>query len=165
MTTLAVQRAQSLLEWNRSSAHAECLFCGQQNPTGFHLAFHAQDDGSVHGGFDCESSLQGYPETLHGGVVSALLDAAMTNCLFSRGVVAVTAELTVRFVRPVRTSHSVELTAVVSKLRGSLCYLSAELTQGGDVAARARATFMKVDRAGPGVETDDGRPGRNSGLS
>jgi uncharacterized protein (TIGR00369 family) len=142
--------AQTVLEATGQSAHADCLFCGKQNPIGFKLTFHARDDGSVHAMFPCERPLQSYPETLHGGVVSALLDSAMTNCLFSRGIVAVTAELAVRFLSPVKLDQPVEVTAAVTRVRGPLHYLRAELTQGRTLTARARATFMERDRAGLG---------------
>jgi uncharacterized protein (TIGR00369 family) len=138
--------AQSVLEATGKSAHAECLVCGQQNPIGFKLVFQAQDDGSVRAPFTCKLPLQSYPETLHGGVVSALLDAAMTNCLFSKGIVAVTAELTVRFLNPVRLDEPAEVTAAISRIRGPLYYLQAELVQGQTFTARAHATFLKRDR-------------------
>ena len=150
------QDAQMVLEATRKSAHAECLFCGKQNPIGFKLTFHARDDGSVHAVFPCERPLQSYPETLHGGVVSALLDSAMTNCLFSKGIVAVTAELTVRFLRPVRLDRSVEVTAAVTRVRGPLYYLQAELTQGKTLTARAQAKFMRKDQAGFAEEHREG---------
>lgn len=140
--------AQAILEATGRSAHAGCLFCGQQNPIGFRLSFRAREDGSVRAVFTCERPLQSYPETLHGGVVSALLDSAMTNCLFSRGIVAVTAELTVRFLRPVRLDEPAELTAAVTRVRGPLYYVQARLTQGDALTARAQATFLKKDRAG-----------------
>ena len=150
--------AQTVLERTGKSAHSGCLFCGRQNPIGFKLTFHAREDGSVHAVFPCERPLQSYPETLHGGVVSALLDSAMTNCLFSRGIVAVTAELTVRFLSPVRLDHPVEVTAAVTRIHGSLYYLQAELTQGRTLTARAQATFIKKDRAGFGQGYREGEP-------
>ena len=150
MSTHESRDAQTVLETIGKSAHAECLFCGKQNPIGFKLTFHARDDGSVHAVFPCERPLQSYPETLHGGVVSALLDSAMTNCLFSRGIIAVTAELAVRFLRPVKLDQPVEVTAAVTRVRGPLYYLHAELTQGRTLTTRAQATFMERDRAGFG---------------
>jgi len=152
------QDAQTVLEATGMSAHSGCLFCGKQNPIGFKLMFHARDDGSVHAVFPCERPLQSYPETLHGGVVSALLDSAMTNCLFSKGIVAVTAELTVRFLSPVRLDHPAEVTAAVTRVRGPLFYLQAELTQGATLTARAQATFMERDRAGFGKGHREGEP-------
>lgn len=38
-----------------------------------------------------------YIDLLHGGIASTLLDAAMTHCLLSKGIEALTAELNVRF--------------------------------------------------------------------
>lgn len=143
---------QTILESTGELAHADCLFCGKRNPIGFKLDFHARDDGSVRAEFTCTRSLQGYPKTLHGGVVSALLDSAMTNCLFSRGVVAVTAELTVRFLLPVSLDRPVGIAAAVTRSRGRLHYLRAELTQDGDVAARASSTFLA--RRSPAARRD-----------
>jgi uncharacterized protein (TIGR00369 family) len=135
--------APSLLERTRADVHSRCFCCGREHPGGLRLEFHENADGSVTTRFPCDHAFEGYPETLHGGVVTALLDSAMTNCLFSRGIVAVTAELTVRFLGPVRLDHPVEVTAALTRTRGRLYYLRAELTQGQALTARAQATFMK----------------------
>jgi uncharacterized protein (TIGR00369 family) len=148
MTAHDTPDAQDLLDTTRRSAHAGCLFCGSQNPIGFKLTFHAREDGSVHAVFPCGHPLQSYPGTLHGGVVAALLDSAMTNCLFARGVVAVTADLAVRFLCPVKLDQPVEVSAAVTRVRGPLYYLQAQLMQGRTLAARAQATFMERDRGG-----------------
>lgn len=135
--------APSLLERTRAEVHSRCFCCGREHPGGLRLEFRENADGSVTARFPCDHAFEGYPETLHGGVVAALLDSAMTNCLFSRGIVAVTAELTVRFVGPVQLDHPAEVTAVVTRTRGRLYYLRAELTQDQALKARADATFMK----------------------
>ena len=135
--------APSLLERTRADAHSRCFCCGREHPSGLKLEFRENADGSVTARFPCDRVFEGYPETLHGGVVAALLDSAMTNCLFSAGVVALTAELAVRFVSPVKLDHTVEVTASVTRTRGRLYYLRAELTQGQTLTARAQATFMK----------------------
>lgn len=48
--------------------------------------------------FSGNPGLQEYEGQLHGRVISSLLDAAMTHCLFHHGIEAVTGELYVRFV-------------------------------------------------------------------
>lgn len=138
--------AQSLLEQTRAAAHSHCFFCGTEHPAGPRLEFHASGDGSVSARFEGGTVFEGYPETLHGGVVAALLDSAMTNCLFSRGIVAVTAEMTVRFLNPVRLDQPAEVTAAVAMVRGPLYCMRAELAQGPGLMARAQATFMRSDR-------------------
>ena len=134
-------------ERTRAAAHSGCFFCGSEHPTGLRLEFHELKDGSVTARFPCGHLFEGYREALHGGVIAALLDSAMTNCLFAKGIVAVTAELTVRYLTPVRLDHPAEVTAAVMRVRGPLYYLQAELTQGRSLAARAQATLMTSDRA------------------
>ena len=64
--------------------HPSCVVCGTRNAGGLGLRFREEADGSVVASFPCDSQYQGYPDRLHGGVVSMLLDAAMTHCLFAR---------------------------------------------------------------------------------
>ncbi len=133
--------SQELLDATRVSEHACCLLCSAGGPLGLKVDFKVQDDGSVYGCFTCREIFQSYPGILHGGVISALLDAAMTNCLFSLGVAAVTAELVVRYLNPVRIECEAEVTATLDRSAGPLYIVSAELTQGGEVLARGTAKF------------------------
>jgi uncharacterized protein (TIGR00369 family) len=107
------------------------------------LTFKVQSDGSVVALFPCREILQGYPETLHGGIISAVLDAAMTNALFSRGVVAVTAEITVRFLAPVSLGRGAVVRASIAKATSHrLHYVRSEFEQDRKVMARASAKFV-----------------------
>lgn len=151
MTTPECRETQRVLEDTAASVHAECFCCGRRHPRGFRLRFHACEDGSIEATCPCEGSHQGYAETLHGGLVSAYLDSAMTNCLFAMGVVAVTAELKIRFMHPVRTGRHAVVRARVERVRGRLCYLRAELSQDRVPLARAEGTFVRRERVGAGV--------------
>jgi len=139
----ALVEAQALLETTRAVEHPNCLFCGKENPIGFKLDFRVQAPGSVCASFPCGPLLQSYPATLHGGVTSALLDAAMTNCVFSLGVAAVTAELVVRYSCPVDVDCVAEVSAMVDDALPPLYYLSARLKQRGRVVARGTAKFVE----------------------
>lgn len=122
--------------------HPACVACGASNPQGLRLQFAVRPDGSVSASFRCSDAFQSYPGTVHGGVVSALLDAAMTNLLFSMGVVAVTAELNVRFVAPVHPDrHAVVRASVARRARHGLHFLDAEIEQDARIVARASAKF------------------------
>jgi uncharacterized protein (TIGR00369 family) len=134
---------QDTLDAIRDAEHPQCLVCGSANPLGMKLKFRVQSDGSVVALFPCREALQSYPETLHGGVISALLDAAMTNALFSIGVVALTAELTVRFLAPVSLNHGAVIRASVEKdAFHTLYYVRAEFEQDRKLMARASAKFF-----------------------
>ena len=135
--------AQCVLESTRAAQHAHCLFCGGENPLGFKLDFQVRDDGSVRASFPCGELFQSYPGMIHGGVIAALLDAAMTNCLFSKGVSAVTGQLSVRFLQPVNVESAAEITAFLVRKRGRVHLLGAEITQNRAVVARASATFVE----------------------
>ena len=134
---------QATLEAVSAIEHPLCLMCSPANPLGMNLAFRVQDDGSVSAVIPCRDALQSYPETLHGGVISALLDAAMTNALFSVGLVGVTAELTVRFLAPVSLGRDAVVRASIDRATSHrLYYVRSEFEQDRRIMARASAKFV-----------------------
>jgi uncharacterized protein (TIGR00369 family) len=137
-----VTARQATLESLAAAEHARCLMCGSANDLGLKLRFRVQSDGSVLAMFPCRETFQSYPENLHGGVISALLDAAMTNALFSVGVVGVTAELTVRFLAPVLLNRGSVVRASIEKDAHPLYYIRSDLKQDRKLMARATATFL-----------------------
>lgn len=137
------------LKRTQEALHGACLLCGSRNPAGFHLNFSILPDGSVTASYDCPGHLQSYSGMLHGGVSAALLDSAMVNCLFARGIAAVTAEMFVKYKTPVRCSLPVTVTARLEKSYPPLYELAAEIIQSGKTAALARAKFMESDSLPP----------------
>ena len=126
----------------QAEAHPFCFVCSGSNPMG--LALRApQPDGSVSASFHGHSALEGYPGLLHGGVIAALLDGAMTNCLFARGIRALTVELKVRYHAGVVAAEESLLRAWMEDDTSGLFQLRAELRQGGTVKANATGKFMK----------------------
>jgi uncharacterized protein (TIGR00369 family) len=128
-------------------SHDRCFVCGCDNDHGLHLEFLNASDGSVTAEFQCNSTYQGYTDVLHGGVVATLLDGAMTNCLFAHQIVAVTAELTIRYLFPVYTGQRVTVKAWITKSSRHLHVLAAELTQDGKIYARALGKFRNIRTA------------------
>ncbi len=141
-TDLAEPTRQSL----RRGAHPRCAVCSELNRHGLGVCYHADGEG-VQGLFECRSDYEGYPGTLHGGVVSCLLDGAMTHCLFAQGITGVTAELSVRFRHPVRTGAEARVRAHMERSNAPLYVLSAELVQEGEVRATATGKFMATEAA------------------
>jgi uncharacterized protein (TIGR00369 family) len=128
--------------------HAACLLCGTENPWSLGLSFTADPDGRVSTRLQADARFQGYAGILHGGVSAALLDAAMTHCLFHRGVRAVTADLRVRYVKAVPLHAAVELRAWVTEETPPLYRLKAELALAGVVLVWAQATFCATSAEG-----------------
>ena len=122
--------------------HGHCLLCGVRNPLSLGLSFSPNGDG-VSAEFEGHAGLQGYDGILHGGVIAALLDAAMTHCLFGRGIRALTADLRVRYIRPIPYWASLTLHARVIASTAPLFRLKADLRYDRQLMASAEAQFMQ----------------------
>lgn len=122
--------------------HAYCVLCGQKNRRGLKLNFRLMGDGSVEASTRCSKRFQGYRNVVHGGVIAALLDSAMTNCLFAHNIKALTAELKVRFSSPVNTKNALRVRALIEKTYGHFYVLKAELFQNHAVKAKATGRFI-----------------------
>jgi acyl-coenzyme A thioesterase PaaI-like protein len=65
--------------------------------------------------------------------------------LLSRmGIHALTAELTVRFLSPVKVGEPITFTARLAEARRKVYRVEAEATRNGEVVARSEARFMAV---------------------
>lgn len=122
--------------------HPDCIVCGRDRAGGLQLAFASLPTGGVRAEFPCPAAYTGYPGYVHGGIVSSLLDGAMTNALFAAGQVAVTAELTVRFLEPLLVGEPATVEGRVVRSRTRLHETTAEVVQGGRTKATARGKFI-----------------------
>lgn len=136
------ERQKKLVAIQRQE-HPDCIICGRNGALGLHVDFKAHPDGSVQASFPVNGKLVGYKGLLHGGVISLLLDSAMTNCLFARGISAVTGGLSIRFRRAVTSRRPVDLKAWVKTSHPPLHLLEAELSQDGEVSVRASGRFFE----------------------
>jgi acyl-coenzyme A thioesterase PaaI-like protein len=141
-TPVAPDSAHIRLLNTRTEAHPFCFVCSGSNPMGLALRYEPQPDGSVSAKFLGHCALEGYSGLLHGGLIATLLDGAMTNCLFARGIRGLTAELKVRYHEGVEASEEVFLRAWLEDDTHELFQLRADLKQGGAVKASATGKFM-----------------------
>jgi acyl-coenzyme A thioesterase PaaI-like protein len=139
----AADSVSSRFRATRAEAHPHCYVCSDSNPMGLSLRYTAQPDGSVRASFPGHTALEGYPGLMHGGVIAALLDGAMTNCLFAHHQRALTAELKVRYHMEVKAAEEVILRAWLEDCCHGLFRMQAELIQGGRVKASASARFIR----------------------
>ncbi len=132
----------------RQKRHPHCFVCSPGFGGGLQIQFEAGDAGSVEGTFYCTEGFTGYPGFLHGGITSALLDGAMTNCLMARGTPGLTGKLEVRFLKPVLIGQEAVVRAWWEKSKGPLHIMGAELLQNGEVLASAAGRFMDYPEPG-----------------
>lgn len=123
--------------------HTNCLLCGNKNPWSQRIKFYESKEGEVCGEFQANSKLQGYDGILHGGVITSLLDSAMTHCLFHRGIQAVTGDLYVRFLHSVPCDSFLNIRASILSAGSSLYKVRAELICKEQIMAKAEAKFVR----------------------
>jgi uncharacterized protein (TIGR00369 family) len=146
---------QDLLQRTRRREHPACVVCGRPaGSDGLTLHFDLNEDGSVQARFDPRRSLQGYEGLLHGGVIASLLDGAMTNCLFARGIAAVTAEMNVRFRHPIQLDAPAFVGARIVRSQAPLFVLEAWIEQDGQCRATCQGKFMRKPRPAGATDGD-----------
>jgi acyl-coenzyme A thioesterase PaaI-like protein len=125
-------------------SHQACFACGAGNPTGLNLHFDTDSAGGVLAVWLPTAAFQSYPDRVHGGVISTLLDGAMVHALFARGIAGVTAELTIRYLQSVNVRDAVHIHGSVERHRHGVYLCRAEAHQAGRLAVRASAKFMAL---------------------
>ena len=126
----------------RHEVHPHCVICDLANPKGLHIDYViSTDKQEVWASFFCDGAYEGYPGIMHGGVISALCDGAMGNCLFAHGITAVTIEITTRFRHPVATGEYAVIRARIMRTALPLIFLEADIVQYGQVKATAKGKF------------------------
>ncbi|MBD3347567.1 MAG: PaaI family thioesterase [Candidatus Eisenbacteria bacterium] len=121
-----------------------CFCCGQENEEGLKLEFHQEGDETVTR-FSYPKRFQGYRDIVHGGLIATVLDEAMVTLLNERGHLAVTGDLSVRFLRPLPVETPVEIRARLVASRRNLFKLAATaVLEDGTEVARARSTFLST---------------------
>jgi acyl-coenzyme A thioesterase PaaI-like protein len=124
--------------------HRNCVICGDRNPASLGLQFSRRADGGVGACFKGGEELQGYDGILHGGIIASLLDSAMTNCLFHKGVRAVTASLQVQYKHIIPVGEMVDVQASLIQSRPPLYRMESCILLNGKTMARGEARFMQT---------------------
>ena len=121
-----------------------CFGCGAANDGGMKLTFE-QDNANrrVIGKFVLGPRYQGGGGNLHGGIIAVLLDEAMGKVCRFRNARAVTAEMNIDFVKPIRADQEVTVEAFETAFRGRNIFQWGEIRDAdGQLMARGRARFV-----------------------
>lgn len=119
-----------------------CIICGSANPVGLAAQFTVSEAGA-YAAIVVGETWQGFQGMVQGGIITGILDDAMWYAIYGRHEMAtVTAEITVRFIHPVRINVECAVTGHVVQFRRRLQSAAAELVQDGQVCAIAQGRFM-----------------------
>ncbi|MBD5657583.1 MAG: PaaI family thioesterase [Candidatus Eremiobacteraeota bacterium] len=128
-----------------------CIACGPFSEIGLRMRFEVADDESVHSRITVGASFQGWRNVVHGGVVAMLLDEAMAYAAGARGLLGVTADLKMRFRRPVPVGRELLVRGNVLWQRRNVLSTAATVTDGaGTLLASAAGSFVSRGPMAPG---------------
>lgn len=129
-----------------------CFACGGKNPLGLHLDFY------LHAETFCTRVMpkphwQGFAGVVHGGIQSTIIDDLMSNHLFRiKGVWTATADLTLRFRRPVPLDRELLFTSCVESQQGKVWTMSGSCVPAAEPDAppltTAAGRFVEVPQPG-----------------
>jgi uncharacterized protein (TIGR00369 family) len=124
-----------------------CFGCGGANERGMQLTYE-QDDAvqRIRGNFRLGAEYQGGAGFIHGGILATVLDEVMGKVCRFRGVHAVTAELTIEYLRPVPVDVDLVVEGYEAEMTGRNLFLIGEIRDvSGKVLARGKGRFVIVD--------------------
>ena len=122
-----------------------CFVCGDRNPIGLKTQF-TLDRGERRA--ECEISLpkefQGWENVVHGGILSTLLDEAAIYACRTIGERFVTAEISVRYRRPVSVERPMNVSARVLKVKRNILEVESTVVQAGETCADAVVKIFQL---------------------
>jgi len=125
-----------------------CFGCGGANTRGMQLTFEQDDDAKrIRGRFRISADYQEGVGFVHGGIVATLLDEVMAKVSRFREDHAMTAELTVEYLKPVPVDRDVTIEGWEVERNGRSLRREGEIRDAsGTILARGRGRFVQIDR-------------------
>ncbi len=130
------------------------ITCGTENPASLGCQFYELEGGEVATFFTPQRIHEGHFEIMHGGLSGSVLDELM-----GRSTLAyckeentedwipryVTAEMTVKYKKPIRVGDKIYGYGRVNKKEGRCCFTSSVLVnESGEIVASAEGVFVEV---------------------
>ncbi len=132
-----------------------CFVCGVENPHGLHMSFYTTSPGHVETTLSVPDCFQGYPGMVHGGIIASMMDEAMGRVYMEDGSdrFMVTAELKIRYRKPVPIQKPITIRGRAIKDRGRMALAAGEildsegniLVTGEIIVANMPDEFRNVD--------------------
>jgi uncharacterized protein (TIGR00369 family) len=131
---------------NQFTDNRHCFVCGEKNPSGLKLKFRMDADrGESEADVMFPERFQGWEKVVHGGLLATVLDEAMIYAAGSKGLLCVSVEITVRFIKPARTGETYRLSGRVIGTKRKITFAESEIVDGdGKPVARASGKLFKV---------------------
>ncbi len=119
-----------------------CIVCGSTNPKGLRIRFRQCID-AICADWTPTGDWESFQGTIHGGIITTVLDEAMSKAIIAREWEALTVDLRVRFRGRVAPGEGLHVRGwVIGKQRRKILTEATLTTTAGEERAHAWATFL-----------------------
>ena len=124
-----------------------CFGCGKENEHGLKLELSFDDDTkTAYGEFIAPEYLEGPPNIIHAGIVAAILDETMITVNKYMDCIAMTSELSIRYLQPAFIGDKLYIRGWFVKRNKRAIENRAEIENDmGKIVARAKGRYIEVD--------------------
>ena len=132
---------------NKQQNSRMCLVCGLLNGLGLKAGFYELENGELVALFTPMEEHQSYPERMHGGISSAILDETIGRAIMAteKDFWGVTIELHVKYLKPVPLNEQLRVVGRITKNSRRIFEGTGEIIlSNGDVAVTAEGRYLKM---------------------
>jgi len=124
-----------------------CLICGVENDKGLKANFYEMENGQLVALFNSPSEFQSYPDRMHGGMISAILDETIgrTIWIHEPDCWGVTIDLQIKYRNPVPVNEPLMAIAEMTESKSRIFKGSGIIAKmDGTVLAEGKGIFYKI---------------------
>ncbi len=124
-----------------------CLVCGLKNPFGLHSSFYELENNELLAIFKPMKEHQSYPDRLHGGIATAVLDETIGRAILikNQDIWGVTIEFATRYRKPVPLTEEIRVIGRITNEAPRYFEGTGEiLLSDGSVAIEGHGKFIKL---------------------
>jgi uncharacterized protein (TIGR00369 family) len=123
-----------------------CFVCGKKNPAGLKIEFHLDPQNrEVEAEVIFPAHLQGWQDTVHGGLLATVLDETMVKAAAASGIKCVTAEITVKYKKPASTGKTYLVHGKVLEARCRIVTAESRICDAdGQIYAKATGKLFEI---------------------
>lgn len=127
-----------------------CIMCGFDNEYGVRAPFYNMEDGSVMTVFSYREQHQSYPQRVHGGLITCMLDEMGLRALWAKEMseesFGVTTSLETKFRKPVPYNQTIIGKGIIVKDTPHFCTAEVSLyDKHGALLANGTVNYIKLD--------------------
>jgi len=129
----------------RAKENDYCIICGQKNHSGLQVKYEILPDGKVYGLWIPSRHYEGLKGIIHGGILSAIADEAMSKSIIARNIEALTMKLEIRFHHYVTAGDTLVIEGWITRQHKRKILTEAIITkETGEKVLQGSAVFLSL---------------------